>query len=246
MLEEKVQIKTSDGVADGFLYAPDSQGSWHTILYYPDGIGIRPAFHQMAKRLANEGYVVLLPNIYYRTTSGRAFDFRLDFQDPKTRQRFMELSGPLTPEAMERDALAYLDFLGSRSDVKGRMGVVGYCLTGKMAMRTAAAAPDRIAGAAAFHGGGLYTDDPGSPHHMLPRIKAQLYFGHAINDNSMPADAIAKFEAALAAWGGFYESETYPALHGWTVPDDELGVYDEVQAERHFVKLKTLFGEILR
>ena len=96
----------------------------------------------MAKRLASEGYVVLLPNIYYRTTSGRAFDFRVDFQDPRTRQRFMELSGPLTPEAMEQDALADLDFLGSRPEVKGRMGVVGYCLTSKMAMQTAAVADD--------------------------------------------------------------------------------------------------------
>ena len=245
MREEKVQIKTSDGVADAVLYAPDGHGPWPAVLYYPDGIGIRPAFHEMAKRLASEGYVVLLPNIYYRTTSGRAFDFRIDFQQPKTRQRFMELSGPLTPEAMERDGLAYLDFLGSRPEVKGRMGVVGYCLTGKMAMQTAAVASDRIAAAAAFHGGGLYTDDPGSPHLVLPRIKARLYFGHAINDNSMSSDAIAKFEAALAEWGGSYESETYPALHGWTVPDDELGVYDAAQAERHYAKLKAFFAEAL-
>lgn len=245
MRDDKVQIKTSDGMADAFLYTPDGHGQWPGLLYYPDGIGIRPSFHAMAKRMANEGYVVLLPNIYYRTTSGRAFDFRIDFQDPKTRQRFMELSGPLTPDAMERDALAYLDFLGSQPTVKGRMGVVGYCLTGKMAMRTAAVASDRVAAAAAFHGGGLYTDDPSSPHLLLPRIKARLYFGHAINDNSMSSDAIAKFEDALAAWGGTYESETYPALHGWTVPDDELGVYDPAQAERHYVKLKTLFAESL-
>ncbi len=163
MREEMVQIKTADGVADGFLYWPDGPGPWPAILNYPDGIGIRPAFHQMAKRLAGEGYVVLLPNIYYRTTSGPAFDFPFDFQDPKTRQRFMELSGPLTQDAMERDALAYLDALGQRREVQGRMGVVGYCLTGKMAMYTAAAAPERIAAAASFHGGGLYTDDAASP-----------------------------------------------------------------------------------
>jgi carboxymethylenebutenolidase len=246
MPEEKVKIMTPDGVADAFLYTPGNQGQWPAVLYFPDGIGIRPAFHKMAKRLANDGYVVLLPNIYYRTTSGRAFDFRIDFQDPKTRQRFMELSGPLTPEAMERDAQAYLDFLASRSEVRGKMGVVGYCLTGKMAMCAAAAAHDRVVAAASFHGGGLYTDGPESPHHMLPRIKARLYFGHAKNDNSMSANAIAKFEAALAAWGGSYESETYPALHGWTVPDNELGVYDEPQAERHYAKLKAFFSETLQ
>lgn len=244
MRQENVRIETADGVADGFLYRPAGQGPWPGILYYPDGIGIRPGFHQMAERLAAEGYVTLLPNIYYRTTSGPAFPEPFDFQDPKTRERFMELSGPLTPDAMERDGLAYLDFLSRQRDVKGSLGVVGYCLTGKMAMRTAAAAPDRVAAAAAFHGGGLFTDEPDSPHRLLARIKARLYFGHAHNDNSMPADAIAKFEAALAVWGGNYESETYPALHGWTVPGGHI--YDEPQAEQHFTKLKALFAETLR
>ncbi|MGB8365972.1 MAG: YaiI/YqxD family protein [Rhizomicrobium sp.] len=244
MREEKVQITTADGVADGFLYLPGGKGPWPAILHYPDGIGIRPAFHQMAKRLRGEGYAVLLPNIYYRTTSGPAFDFTVDFSDPKTRQRFGELTAPLTQDAMERDALAYLDCLGARSEAKGAFGVVGFCLTGKMALYTAAAAPARIAAAAAFHGGGLYTDDAASPHHVLPRIKARLYFGHAIDDNSMPADAIAKFEAALAAWGGVYESETYPARHGWTVPGWEI--YDEAQAERAYAKMKALFAETLR
>jgi carboxymethylenebutenolidase len=242
MREEKVQIETADGVADGFVYAPDGAGPYPAVLYYPHGLGIDAGFHQMSKRLAGEGYVVLMPNIYYRTTSGPFFDLPLDFQAPKTRQRFMELSGPLTPDAMERDARAYLDFLGHRA--RSKMGVVGYCLTGKMAMRTAAAAPERIAAAASFHGGGLYTDDADSPHLLLPRIAARLTFGHAANDNSMPAEAIVKFEAALAAWGGKYESETYPARHGWTVPGSE--VYDEAQAERHYAKLKTLYAETLR
>ena len=244
MREEKVEIKTADGTADAFVYAPDGQGPWPAVLYYPDGIGIRPAFHQMAQRLAGEGYVVLLPNIYYRTTTGPFFDFPLDFNDPKTRQRFVELSGPLTPPAMERDALGYLEFLGQRSDVTGRMGVVGYCLTGRMAMRTAAAAPDRILAAAAFHGGGLYAEDNTSPHVALPHIKARLLFGHAENDTSMPAEAIVKFEAALKEWGGVFESETYPAKHGWCVPGSEI--YDEAQAEKHYAKLKALFAETLR
>jgi carboxymethylenebutenolidase len=243
MREDMVRIETADGVADGFLYAPDGPGPWPAVLYYPHGLGIDSGFHRMSKRLAGDGFVVLLPNIYYRTTSGPAFELPIDFSDPKTRQRFMELSGPLTPDTMERDALAYLDFLATRADVKGRMGVVGYCLTGRMALRTAATAADRIAAAASFHGGGLYTDDASSPHHLLPRIRARLLFGHAHNDNSMPADAIAKFESALAAWGGVYESETYPALHGWTVPGGH--VYDEAQAERHYAKLKALFAETL-
>jgi carboxymethylenebutenolidase len=241
MREDQVEIPTPDGTANAFLYAPDGTGPFPGVLYYPHGLGIDSGFHIMAKRLAADGYCVLMPNIYYRTTRGAAFEEPIDFQDPKTRQRFMELSGPLTPEAMERDALAYLDFLGR--ETKGWMGTAGYCLTGKMAMRTAAAAPDRIAAAASFHGGGLYTDDATSPHLALPRIKARLYFGHAANDNSMPADAIAKFEAALAAWGGRYESETYPAAHGWTVPGGH--VYDHAQAERHYAKLTELFAQTL-
>jgi carboxymethylenebutenolidase len=244
MREEKVQIKTKDGVADGFVYAPDGAGSWPAVLYYPHGLGIDSGFHIMAKRLAGDGYVVLMPNIYYRTTTGPFFELPIDFQSPKTRERFAELTGPLTSDAMERDALAYLGFLGARSDTKGKMGVAGYCLTGAMAMRTAAAAPDIIASAASFHGGRLVTDAPDSPHLQLPRIKARLLFGHAHNDASMPAEAIAKLEAALAAWGGKYESETYPALHGWTVPEGH--VYDEAQAERHYAKLKALYTETLR
>ncbi len=244
MREENVQIKMKDGVAGGLVYAPDGDGPWPAVLYYPHGLGIDAGFHQMTKRLAGDGYVVLLPNIFYRTTSGPAFEFPPDFKDPRTRERFGELSGPLTPAAMEQDALAYLDFLARRPDVKGRMGVVGYCLTGKMAMRTAAAAPDHIAAAASFHGGGLYTDEASSPHLLLSRITARLYFGHASNDNSMSADAIAKFEAALAAWGGAYESETYPAAHGWTVPGS--AVYDAPQAERHYAKLKALYADTLR
>ena len=244
MREEKVEIKTGDGIADAFVYAPDAQGPLPAVLYYPDGIGIRPAFHQMAQRLAAEGYVVLLPNIYYRTTTGPFFDLPLDFNDPKTRARFMELSGPLTPDAMERDALSYLEFLGQRPDVNGRMGVVGYCLTGRMAMRTAAVAPDRILAAAAFHGGGLYAEELHEPTQcaaahqgaavVRPCRKRQLDAGRSDREARGSAQGMS----------GTFESETYPAKHGWCVPGSE--VYDEVQAERHYAKLKGLFAEALR
>jgi carboxymethylenebutenolidase len=245
MREEKVRIPMSDGTADGYLYAPDGAGPWPGVLYYPHGLGIDSGFHIMSRRLAGEGYVVLLPNIYYRTTAGTPFPEPIDFSAPATRQRFMELSGPLTADVMEQDAIDYLDFLDDQDIVQtGPMGTVGYCLTGKMAIRTAAAAPDVIGAAASFHGGGLYTDAPDSPHLQLPRIEsAHLYFGHAQNDNGMTAEAIGKLEAALAAWGGRFESETYPALHGWTVPGGH--VYDAEQAERHFDKLTELFDGAL-
>jgi carboxymethylenebutenolidase len=239
-----MHIQTPDGVAVAYLFVPQGSGPWPGILYYPDGLGVRPAYDVMAGRLAAEGYVVLLPNIYYRTTSGPAFGRPVDIFQPEMHPRFTELTAPLTPSAMERDALAYLDFLSSRPEVDGPMGVVGYCVTGKMALRTAAIAPNRIAAAAAFCGDKLYTDDPGSPHLVLPRVTARLYFGHATNDIYMPAEQIVKFESALASWGGMYVSETYPAQHGWAVPGREI--YNEREAERHFSNLQTLFSESLQ
>jgi carboxymethylenebutenolidase len=208
-------------------------------------MGIREASIGMARRQAELGYVVLMPNVFYRTGKPPIFDFPVVFGEERTMKRFGELSGPLTPDAMERDGAAYVDFLAAQQGVKpGPMGVVGYCFTGGMAMRIAAARPDRIAAVASFHGGGLYTDAAESPHKLLPRIKAEHYFGHAVEDRSMPAEAIAGFERALADWGGKYESETYEgALHGWTVPGREI--YNEKQAERAFAKLTALLARTL-
>ena len=149
------------------------------------------------------GMSVLVPNLFYRTSKLPVFDFPLKFGDERTTKRLGELSAPLTPDAMGRDASAYVDFLAARETVDpGPMGVVGFCFSGAMAMRAAAARPDRIAAAASLHGGRLYTDQPTSPHRQLPRIKARLYFGHAVDDKSMPAESISQFEEALRASGG--------------------------------------------
>jgi carboxymethylenebutenolidase len=200
----------------------------------------------MAKRLAASGYTVLLPNVFYRTGKPPMFDFVPKMGDERTMKRFGELAGPMNPSAMERDAASYVDFLAASDSVSaGKMGVVGYCFTGAMAMRTAAVRPEKIASAASFHGGGLYTDTPASPHLVLPRIKAELYFGHAINDASMPKEAIEKLDRALASWGGKYESEVYDgASHGWTTAD--APVYNRAQAERAFEKLTGLFAKTLK
>lgn len=246
MTKHDVQIATADGQANGFLFVPQGQGPWPGVIYYPDGVGLRPGFERMCERLAAEGFVVLLPNIFYRTTKGRAFDFKPNFKEDQTRQRFGELTKPLTPDALQRDIQAYVDFLKSRSEVSGKIGVVGYCFTGRVAMMTAALHPGAVGAMASFHGGRLCIDDAASPHTLLPKIKAPLLFGHATNDGSMPAEAIAKFETALKDWGGEFRSETYPAAHGWTVPDDELGVYDRVQADRHFEALSSFFAAHLK
>jgi carboxymethylenebutenolidase len=124
------------------------------------------------------------------------------------------------------------------------MGVVGFCFAGQFALRVAAARPDRIAAAASFHGGGLFTETDESPHLVLPKVKARLYFGHASNDQSMSAEAISKFEKALEGWGGNYESETYPARHGWMIPGREI--YDPKESARGFAKLMELLDDTLR
>ena len=245
-VEERQNISVGGVSAEAFVYHPEGAGPWPGVLFLTDIIGIRPANLGMARRVAEHGYTVLVPNIFHRVTNLPAFDFAPNFGEEKTMKRLGELRAGLNSEQMVEDGKTYVDYLLAQKTVKGgKLGVVGYCFTGAMAMRIAAAEPDKVAAAASFHGGGLYTDAPDSPHRLLPKIKARLYFGHAKDDRSMPAEAIVKFESALKTWGGKYESETYPAGHGWTVPD-HAGVYDEKEAERHYVKLFELFDATLK
>lgn len=246
MIEQAIEIKMSDGTADGFVFRPDGAAKLPGVIHLTDIGGIRPSHRTLAERVAAKGYVVLIPNVFYRTGRPPMFDFTPKMGEERTMKRFGQLAAPMTPEAQERDAGAYVDFLAAQAGVSGgKMGVVGYCFTGGMAMRTGAVRPEKIGAAASFHGGGLYTETPASPHHVLQRVKARLYFGHAIKDPSMPEDAIKKLDAALAAWGGKYQSEVYDgAYHGWTTPD--APVYNQPQAERAFEKLIALFAEALK
>lgn len=245
MVEKQIEIHTADGIADGFLIQPTKEGHWPGIIHLTDIGGIRPATKDMAVRQASEGYVVLSPNIFYRSHKPPIFTGPIKFGSEEFMKRVNELRQALPPEAQDRDVAAYVDFLAQQPSIKGTgFGVVGYCFAGAMAMRTAAARPDQIGAVASFHGGGLYTDAPTSPHLLLPRIKARLYFGHATDDRSMPKEAIEKLDRALATWGGKYESEVYAAHHGWTVADNPS--YDEPQAECAFKKLTQLFAETLK
>ena len=244
MFEEEIEIETGDGTCGAVVFAPEDEGEFPGVLFYTDIFGIREVKYEMARRLAGEGYVVLMPNVFYRTRKPPVFDFEPNFGEERTMRRFQELTEPLTPDAMETDASAYVDALAARDAVAdGPMGVVGHCFTGQLALRTAAARPDRIGAAASFHGAGLWKESDDSPHLVLPDVEGRLYFGHAANDRSMPAEAIEHLEAALDAWGGEWESEVYDAGHGWTVPDKD--VYDQEQADRAFDKLTTLFDETL-
>jgi carboxymethylenebutenolidase len=244
MITQDVEILTADGVCDAVVFRPDTGARASAVIRLTDIGGIRPAQVEMAGRLAGLGYVVLMPNIFYRTRRPPIFDFPFNMAEERTQKRLAELREPLTPEAVERDATSFVDFLATTETGGRGMGVVGYCFSGSLAMRTAAARPDKMAAMASFHGGGLCTDAPTSPHLMLPRIKARLYFGHAVQDRSMPQEAIDKLNQALDRWGGRYESEVYEgAYHSWTTPDSP--VYNQPQAERAFEKLEQLLAATL-
>ena len=243
VIESKIEVATSDGIADGYVYHQDAGTPRPGVAFYTDIRGIRQANRDMACRLAAEGYTVLLPNVFYRTGRPPVMDPKAEGEE--MRKRFGEIRAPLIPSALDDDARSYAGFLDGQDSVgDGPMGAVGYCFTGGLALRTAAVLPDRIVAAASFHGGGLFTDQPSSPHLVLPGVKAELYFGHAFEDGSMPANAIAEFEEALRGWGGAFESEIYTAArHGWTVPDSKA--YDQAEAERAYAKLVSLFKRTL-
>ncbi len=246
MISHEVEFPAKAGVVDAVLSRPDTTRALPGVLQLTDGLGLRPAHVDLSKRIAERSYVVLTPNIYYRTTRPPAFTFEFDITSERTMNRFRELTGPLTPDAMESDGRVYIDYLSALSSVSsGPMGVVGFCFAGQFALRTAAARPDRIAAAASFHGGSLATDGAQSPHLVLPRVKARLYFGHATADRSMPPESIERLDAALRSWGGSFQSETYEgALHGWMVPGHR--VYHAEHAERGFAKLMELLDSTLR
>jgi carboxymethylenebutenolidase len=247
-LEKDVQIQLKGGITAGVLIQPEEQGTWPGIIWITDIGGIREAQKRAAGRLAAEGYVVLMPNVFYRVAEPPVIDVSLRSNPDAFAKRIGELTGPLTSEAIARDADGYVDFFLQRPELRKsprQLGVVGFCAGGGFALRLAAERPDQVAACASLHGGHLFTQAESSPHHVLPRVKGRLYFGHATKDKSMPPEAIAEFEKALAKWGGQWASETYEgALHGWTTLDHPA--YNPEQAERAYGKIKQLFAETLQ
>ncbi|NMO18916.1 dienelactone hydrolase family protein [Pyxidicoccus fallax] len=246
---QDVDIKTADGTMDAKLFHPEEghgQGPWPAVILLMDAFGIRPVFEAMARRIAKEGYVVLLPNVFYRDGHASKLDLNGSFDDEPFRKRIYALIGGLTPERLKQDAAAELDFLARQSMVKGpRVGVAGYCMSGAIAVRMAADFPDRIAAAASSHGGRLATDAPDSPHRLVGRVKGELYFGHADHDNAMPAEAIQKLEAALKDAGVKHRSELFTdKRHGYAV--EGMAAYDKDASEQHWERLLDLFGRNLK
>jgi carboxymethylenebutenolidase len=215
------------------------------VLFIMDAFGLRPRIEEMADRIAARGYVVLAPNVFYR--AGRAPVLaHPDFAEPGARERFFGAVRPLmdqlTPERIAGDGAAYLDHLAELAP--GPVAITGYCMGARVGWRIAAAHPDRVAALGSFHGGGLVTEAPDSPHRSAGDLEAELYFGHADQDRSMTAEQIAALEQALDDAGARYRSELYEgAMHGYTMADTDA--YDEAAAERHFSELFALLDRAL-
>jgi carboxymethylenebutenolidase len=242
----KIDLPTEDGVCPMYVFRPAGTGPWPAVLFFMDGIGIRPALFEMGQRLAAHGYYVALPDLYYRSGPYEPMDPKRVFTDPAMRQElFQKFMGKLGQANAMRDTSAVLAFLASQPDVApGKIGATGYCMGGGLALAAAGHFPDRFAAAAAYHPGNLATDAPDSPHLLAPKISARVYVGGAMEDTSFPDDMKARLEAALTKAGVSHTVETYPARHGW-VPSD-TPVHDVAAAERHWQTLFALLDGALR
>ena len=234
-----VEITTQDGTVDAYFVHPAS-GKAPGVIMWPDIFGLRPAFREMADRLAGQGYAVLVPNPFYREVKGTVVGEDEDLSAAV--QRLLPYMRTVTPERVVTDATALTGWLDGQEavDTGRKIGVVGFCMSGSYTIRAAAALPDRVGAAASFHGAGVATDAPDSPHLLAPQTKAQFLFGVARNDD---ADDPESKNRLKEAFGDRAEVEVYPADHGWVPPDSPR--YDEAQAEKAWSRLLALFSGAL-
>ena len=254
VIEKDVEVKTPDGVCDAaFLYP--ATGSHPGVLIWTDIFGLRPTFRDFGRRLAGEGYAVLVPNPFYRSAKAPVFGdiAAFNFQNEADRAKLPPLTGPLMAAGVaESDAKAYLAYLDAQPQVNTakKIGTQGYCMGGPLVLKTAAAVPERVGAGASFHGGGLVTDKPDSPHRLAPKIKARLYIAIAASDDARQPEAKDALREAFAAANVPAEIEVYAgAQHGWCVPDMPMQngkpIYDKPDAERAWHKLTALYRATL-
>jgi carboxymethylenebutenolidase len=246
MTGSKFTIRTRDGLCPSYVYRPETTGPWPAVLVYMDAIGIRDAVLEIGERLAPHGYLVLLPDLFYRSGPYAPMNAKTVFSNPEERKILMEKFMALAtlPNLMS-DTRAFLDYLESQSEVKpGGIGTTGYCMGGAASLTAAGTYPERIVASASYHGGRLASDAPDSPHLLAPHIKARLYIAGASEDASFPEEMRSRLDRALSEAGVNYELETYPARHGFVLRDTTN--YDAAASERHWSTLLTLFDQVLK
>jgi len=245
VVEKDVTITTPDGSADAALFHPAGNGPWPAVLVWPDIMGLRPVFRAMGRRLAAEGYVVLVPNPFYRNKRAPVISGGLNFSDPETRKTLSAYRDAMTDDGVDKDAVAYLAFLDAQpqTDKTKRAGVQGYCMGGPLSFRTAAAVSGRIGAVGSFHGGGLATDAPSSPHLLIPRTNAGYLIAVAQNDDARDPKVKDVLKEAFRTANRSATVEVYPADHGWCVPGSQA--YNEASAERAWSELMALYKERL-
>jgi carboxymethylenebutenolidase len=244
MSREQVTLQAADGACKAYVLTPEGEGPWPGVIFYMDAFGIRPGMIEMASHAASQGYVVLLPDLFYRHGPYGPLVPK-DVLKGDVRAIVGPMMGSTDNHKAAADTATFIAYLESRPDVaKTKLGTVGFCMGGGMALTAAAYYPDCIGAAASFHGGNLATDQPTSPHLLVDKIEAELYIAVADNDQSYPPEMAERFEAALSAAGVKHKSEFYQGnLHGWMKPD--LPVYDAEAAERGWKALSDLYARAL-
>ena len=245
MIEHVVtEIETRDGRCQAHAYFPDHHGPWPAVVVFMDGIGMRSAVLDIGARIANAGYYAFLPDLFYRV--GYKGEYGVSpFSDPVSRADLMSRIIPsASPANVVRDMETFLAYVDAQPNVRrDRMGITGYCMGGRLSLYAAGHFGDRFAAAASYHGGGLATDAPDSPHTLAPQIRARVYVGGAIEDRSFDDAQQARLERALTDAGVDHTIETYQARHGWVLADTPA--HDQVAAERHWETLLDLFSRTI-
>ncbi|MDQ2853176.1 dienelactone hydrolase family protein [Dermatophilaceae bacterium Sec6.4] len=244
-----IEVQATDGPAQAWVSVPSVGGTHPGVLFFMDAIGLRPRLHEMADRIASWGYVVMVPNVFYRDGTADQTSPAAPLDTDEARGAFFKHAMPrvngLIPDQSRPDTAIWIDALTSRTDVSTPIGVVGYCMGARLAVRAACDHPDLVAACGGFHAGGLVTDDPDSPHAGLSRATAEFVFGHADNDSSMPKDAVDRLGATLKEAGLTTSNEIYAgAPHGYSMSD--TAAYDPEATERSFHELRAVLDRRLR
>ncbi len=245
MTQRDVEIATEDGTSPGSLHLPDGEGPWPAVLMYPDAGGLRDTLREMGERMARSGYVTLVPDFYYRSGGYEPFDMRTLMSDPVQRDRLMSMVRTITADMVARDARTYVDYLVALPETSGAaVGTTGYCMGGRLSLIAAGHLGERVAAAASFHGGNIAAaDDSDSPHLLAGSMAATVYVAGAADDPTFPTDQRDRLEHALSVAGVAHTIETYPAAHGFAVPDNPS--FDPTAAQRHWDAIADLFGTTL-